>query len=118
MNEQPSLLQQLESAPKNIVVYLVSLPVAILTDYALLTLAIACVLLGIVVGSALIGAMAFFGAYFIMRLVNNLAEGLGSLAQATGQSNMQVAAAIAQATQPPSPPIQEGMHEFLPDTLP
>ena len=105
-----SVLQQLENAPKNLVVYVVSLLGAVLDDYALVTLLIFSVLRGFVT-SPLIAATAFFGAYFIMRLVNNLAEGLGNLAQATGQSNMQVAAAIAQATRP-SGTVVEG------DTLP
>jgi type IV secretory pathway VirB6-like protein len=110
-----NLLQQLENAPKNLVLYVLGLIGAVVDDYSLVTLLIFCVLLGFVLDSILIPATAFFGLYFLLRLVNNLAEGIGLHAQAThqsgqmqAQSTMQIAAALAQF----HPPVQQsGPHD-------
>lgn len=98
-----NLLQQLENAPKNLVLYVLGLVGAIVDDYTLVTLTIACVLLGFLLGSVLIPATAFFASYFVLRLVSNVAEVIGTHAQAThaagmgqAQATTQIAAALAQ----------------------
>jgi hypothetical protein len=98
-----NILQQLENAPKNIVLYLLGLVGGAVDDYTLLTLTIFCILLGFITGSILIPLATFFGGYFLVRLVGNLAEVIGFHARSTidgqrfiAQSNMQVAGAIAQ----------------------
>lgn len=92
-------LKQLEDAPKNIVLYFVGLLGAIVDDYALITLVIACVLLGFALGSILIPLTVFFGAYFVLRLVGNMSEVIGYHARMTAQATMQIAAAQAQEIQ-------------------
>lgn len=98
-----NILKQLENAPKNLVLYVLGLLGGVVDDYTLVTLAAFAALLGVVVGSLLIGLTAFFGGYFILRVVANLAEVIGFHANRTAaaqeqvaQTNMQVAAAIAQ----------------------
>jgi hypothetical protein len=91
-----NLGQQLENAPKNLVLYVLGLIGAVVDDYTLVTLLIFCMLLGFILHAVLIPVAVFFGAYFVLRLVNNVTEGIGHHARATAQTNMQVAAAIAQ----------------------
>jgi uncharacterized membrane protein YagU involved in acid resistance len=98
-----NLGQQLENAPKNLVLYVLGLIGAVVDDYTLITLLIFCVLLGFILHAVLIPLAVFFGAFFVLRLVSNVAESIGHHAKATAQTNMQVAAAIAQLA-PSSPP--------------
>lgn len=102
-----NVLQQLENAPKNLILYAIGLVGAVVDDYALVTLAIFCVLLGLILSAVLIPLAAFFGLYFLMRLVSNLAEAIGAHAQAThaagmaqAQATMQVAGTLAQQKTP------------------
>lgn len=74
-----SLVRVLSNAPAHFVTYVVGLVVAILDDYTLMTLTIFAVLLGFLT-SVLVAVAAFFGAYFVMRLVSNIAEAIGFLA--------------------------------------
>jgi hypothetical protein len=114
-----NFLQQLENAPKNLVLYVLGLVGAVVDDYSLVTLLIFCVLLGFVLNSILIPATAFFGLYFVLRLVNNIAEGIGHHAEATfeagraeAQSTMQIAASLAQFHLPVAqeePPLDAGI---------
>jgi hypothetical protein len=89
-------LKQLEDAPKNIVLYFVGLLGAVVDDYALMTLVIFCVLLGFITGSVLIPLATFFGAYFVLRLVANIADVIGFNARAIYQAADQQAHATAQ----------------------
>jgi len=105
-----NLGKQLENAPKNLVLYVLGLVGAVVDDYTLVTLTIFCVLLGFILDAVLIPAAVFFGLYFVLRLVNALADTGYRLAQATfegsrteAQSTMQVAAALAQFR----PPVQQ-----------
>jgi len=91
-----NFLQQLENAPKNLVLYVLGLIGSTLDDYTLITLAIFCVLLGFILGAVLIPIAVFFGGYWLMRLVNHIAQAVSQHAGATAQTNMQIAAAIAQ----------------------
>lgn len=94
-----NVLQQLENSPRNLITYAIGLVGAVVDDYALITLTIASVLLGFTVGSVLIGATAFFGAYFVLRLVVSMVEAISLHAQTqnqTAQATMQIAAALAQ----------------------
>ena len=111
MQEPPalkdSLAKALVDAPGHIVRYVGGLIVALLGDYTLITLLIFVGLLGWLLGSVLIAATTFFGAYFVLRLVANLAESIGFHANQTrlagnqqAQSNMQIAAALAQFRTP------------------
>lgn len=102
-----NFVKQLENAPKNLVLYTLGLIGAVVDDYALITLAIFCVLLGFVLDAVLIPLTAFFGAYFVMRIAVNLVESILLLANATAsgarnqaQATMQVAAALAQSHPP------------------
>lgn len=96
-------LRVLERFPRHFIEYLWGLLGAVLDDYALMTLAIFAVLLGFVTSVFIAGA-AFFGGYFLVRLTNTIAEGIGyharTTAQATAQSNMQIAAALARLNPP------------------
>ena len=105
-----NLLQQLENAPKNIVLYVLGLVGAVVDDYALLTLTIFVVLLGFVLGSVLIPAAVFFGAYFVMRMVMSVTQVLSNQAEAIlrqAQATMQVATALYQANPNQAQGVQE-----------
>lgn len=98
-----NILKQLENAPRNIVLYFLGLIGAVVDDYTLVTLTIFCVLLGFVLSAVLIPITVFFGGYFLLRMVKNVSDVIGTHAQATfqgsqveAQSTMQVAAALAQ----------------------
>lgn len=99
-------LKQLESAPRNLVMYFWALLGAVVDDFTLITLLIFAVLLGFAT-SVLIAATAFFGLYFVLRLVANLADVIGFHANSTAQSNAAVAHAIAQ-TQRSAGTVVEG----------
>lgn len=103
-----NLLQQLENAPKNLVLYVLGMIGAVVDDYTLVTLTILCVLLGFILGSILIPLAVFFGGYFVLRLVSNVAAAIGHHAQATAQSNAQVAQATVQ--------IAAALAQFRPPT--
>lgn len=90
------LAQALVDAPGHLVRYVGGLIVALLGDYSLITLLIFVVLLGVATGSVLIAVTTFFGAYFVLRLVGNVADVIGYHAERTGSSIMQVAGATAQ----------------------
>lgn len=88
---------------EHLIGYVFGLLAALVDDYTLITLAIFVGLLGWLTGSVLIAATAFFGLYFLMRLVNFIGEGLAWHGQAAAeagrqqaQATMQIAAAIAQ----------------------
>lgn len=105
-------LKQLEAAPRNLILYVWGLLGAIVDDYALITLTIFAVLLGLVT-TALIAATAWFGLYFLLRLVANLADVTALHARTVGQTQaqqaqatMQVAAALARLN-PPEPSEDE-----------
>lgn len=89
-------LKQLEAAPRNLILYAWGLVGAVVDDYALVTLLIFAVLLGFLT-TALIAAAAFFGLYFLLRLVANIADVIDRHARITAQANMQTAAAISNA---------------------
>jgi uncharacterized protein YacL len=99
MSEQTPFKEQfvkvLVDAPGHLLGYVLGLIVAVLDDYTLITLVIACALLGFVT-SILIACTAFFGAYFVLRLVANLADVVSYHARTTAQATMQVAGATAQ----------------------
>jgi predicted cation transporter len=102
-------LKQLEAAPRNLILYFLGLLGAVVDDYTLVTLTLFCVLLGFTVSSALIGLVAFFGGYFLLRLTANVSEAIGANAQAktqNAQATMQIAAAIVQNT-PQTPQAPE-----------
>lgn len=95
-------LKQLEAAPRNLILYAWGLLGAMVDDYALVTLTIFAVLLGFLT-TALIAATAFFGLYFLLRLVANVADVIGLNARTQGQvanANMQIAAALARRGTP------------------
>jgi predicted PurR-regulated permease PerM len=71
-----NLLKQLENAPKNLVLYVLGLVGAVVDDYTLVTLTIFCVLLGFVLSAVLIPITAFFGLYFVTRLVDHIAQAI------------------------------------------
>lgn len=94
-------LRAIEHAPGHLVQYLWGLLGAILDDFAMITLTIFVVLLGLLTSSVLIAATAFFGSYFVLRLVSNVAESIGYTSrsinqgqQMQAQATMQVAAAL------------------------
>lgn len=100
----------LVDAPGHLFGYVVGLVIALLGDFTLITLAIFAVLLALATGSALIAATAFFGFYFLMRLVAHLAEGIryhaGASAQGAqqqAQATMQIAGVLAQQQEQPAP---------------
>lgn len=98
-----NFVKQLENAPRNLVLYVLGLVGAIVDDYTLVTLTVFCVLLGFVLHSVLIPAATFFGLYFLMRLVMNMAEAVAANAHAkaqNAQATLQVAAALAQFRTP------------------
>ena len=104
-------VQQLEAAPKNLVLYFLGLAGAVLDDYTLITLAVFSGLVGAITRSVLIPLATFFGLYFVLRLVANIADVIGFHANSTGtghhqqaQATLQVAAALAQF----HPPQQQG----------
>jgi hypothetical protein len=99
-----NFLQQLEDAPKNLVLYVLGLIGSTVDDYTLVTLTIFCVVLGFILHAILIPLAVYFGGYFVMRLVNHIAIAMSQHAQATAQTNMQIAGAIAQHNQPPTDP--------------
>jgi hypothetical protein len=116
MNERSmkdDLAQALVDAPGHLIRYVGGLIVLLLGDYVIITLAIFSVLLGFAVGSALIGATAFYAGFFLLRLVGNIADAIGYLGQGVG-SGLHRQADVAQAQlqsqmQPPAPtdPISE-----------
>lgn len=103
-----NIVKQLEGAPRNLILYALGLIGAVVDDYTLVTLTIFCVLLGFAVGSVLIAAAAFFGLYFVLRLVLGIQEIVGahaaevrrlaSVHQTQANATHQIAAAIAQNT--------------------
>lgn len=124
MNEQTSMkddfAKALVDAPGHAIRYVGGLIIALLGDYTLITLVIFVVLLGLVTHSVLIPAAVFFGAYFLLRVVSNVAEAIGyhanqtaaaqaRNAQVQSQAIMQVAGVMAQRS---SGTVVEG------DTLP
>lgn len=98
-------LRALEKFPGHFVGYLWGLLGAMLDDYALITLVIFVVLLGFAVGSALIATAAFFGAYFLLRLVINVAEAIGYHAYVTARAQTQPGV-VADSYNPPDPIAQ------------
>jgi hypothetical protein len=108
MNERSmkdDLAQALVDAPGHLIRYVGGLIVLLLGDYVVITLAIFSVLLGFAVGSALIGATAFYGGFFLLRLVGNVADAIGFIGQCVNnqaQATMQVAAAQARLNPPGS----------------
>ena len=112
MQEPPSLKNDLAKAlvdaPGHLLRYVGGLVVALLQDYTLITLLIFVGLLGWLLGSVLIPAATFFGAYFMLRLVANLGEAIGWHGRTVAQANMQVAAALAQLKpEPPAPTLEQ-----------
>jgi hypothetical protein len=102
-----NILKQLENAPRNLILYVLGLIGGVVDDYTLVTLTAFAALVGVIVGSILIGLAVFFGGYFVLRVVSNVAEVIGFHANRTAaaqeqvaQTNMQVAAAIAQFNVP------------------
>jgi hypothetical protein len=107
--------KQLENAPKNLVLYALGLVGAVVDDYALVTLLIFCVLLGFVLGSILIPATVFFGAYFVLRMVVAIVNSITAHGSATVHAGNQIAGALMyphQAQGSPVGTVVEG------DTLP
>jgi hypothetical protein len=107
------LAQALVDAPGHLIRYVGGLIVLLLGDYVIITLAIFAVLLGFAVGSWLIGAAAFYGGFFLMRLVGNIADAIGYLGSGVAgglhrQADVSQAQLQAQM-QPPKPadPISE-----------
>lgn len=86
----------LVDAPGHLLRFVGGLIIALLSDYSLITLLIFVTLLGLVVESVLIAATAFFGLYFLVRLVVNIADVIAYHAKTVGSSNMQIAAVLAQ----------------------
>lgn len=102
-----NILKQLENAPRNLILYVLGLIGGVVDDYTLVTLTAFAALVGVVVGSILIGLTVFFGGYFVLRLVAHLAEAISLNARAQHQAayehahaTTQVAAAIAQFNVP------------------
>lgn len=105
--------------------YVTGLVAALVDDYTLITLLIFVTLLGFLVSSVLIAATAFFGLYFLLRLVSHVAEGIGFTANSIGgatnrqaQATMQVAAALAQFHPPQDQELPQGVYDPNRDTLP
>jgi hypothetical protein len=71
------LAKALVDAPGHLIRYIGGLIVLLLGDYVIITLTIFSVLLGFAVGSWLIGATAFYGGFFLLRLVANIADAIG-----------------------------------------
>lgn len=99
-----NILKQLENSPRNLILYTLGLIGGVVDDYTLITLAIFSALLGVVVGSVLIGLTAFFGGYFVLRMVLHLAETIAFHARATLDGHR----FVAQATlpQPVGQPVE------------
>jgi hypothetical protein len=98
-----NFLKQLENAPRNLILYTLGLVGGVVDDYTLITLTAFSVLLGFAVGSVLIGLTAFFGGYFLLRMVSHITDVIGYHARVQGQNaqaTMQVAAALAQFRSP------------------
>jgi hypothetical protein len=111
----PSFAQKVVHRIEHLISYAVGLLAALVDDYTLITLLIFCVLLGVVVESALIPATAFFGLYFLMRLAANVADAIGFVGKSVNnhaQATLQIAAATARLNPPqeaqsvPEPPTQ------------
>ena len=110
------LAQALVDAPGHLIRYVGGLIVLLLGDYVIITLTIFSVLLGFAVGSWLIGATAFYGGFFLLRLVANVADAIGLVGRATANQSMavnQVAAVLHQANSP-SPAQESTMLETDP----
>jgi hypothetical protein len=91
------LAQALVDAPGHLIRYIGGLIVLLLGDYVIITLAIFSVLLGFAVSSALIGAAAFYGGFFLMRLVANIADAIGFVGRGMANQSMatnQIAAVL------------------------
>lgn len=128
MNEQTSMkddfAKALVDAPGHAIRYVGGMIIALLGDYTLITLLIFVTLLGFAVSSWLIAATAFFGLYFLLRLVASLTDVIGyhanttaqtaaNVGRARAQSTMQVAAALAQF----HPPQEQSEAEETPGTV-